>query len=67
MFYDGPRLHPDLRRVLAPHALPSLPFHLVLRPERFLPRRIRTFVDFCSEAVRHEPWLASPAVAPGRK
>lgn len=57
VFYEGRRLHPSLRRVLVPFALPSLPFHVVFRGDRFLPTRVRTFVDRFVEVARKEPWL----------
>lgn len=57
-FFDGARLHPKLVRVLPSQPLSPLPVHLVFARDRFLPTRVRTFIDHFVAVVQREPWLA---------
>ncbi|MFT3706455.1 MAG: LysR family transcriptional regulator [Archangium sp.] len=56
-FFDGAGLHPKLKQVLTSHALAPMPVHLVFQKDRFLPTRVRTFIDHFVEVVAAEPWI----------
>ncbi|MBL8911683.1 MAG: hypothetical protein JNM17_13410 [Archangium sp.] len=57
-FFEGTKLHPKLVRVLPSQPLTPLPVHLVFARDRFLPTRVRTFIDHFVEVVQREPWIA---------
>lgn len=56
-FFEGARLHPRLKQVLASQTLAPMPVHLVFQKDRFLPTRVRTFIDHFVEVVAAEPWI----------
>ena len=58
VFYEGKRLHPGLKQVLTGYTLQPLPVHLVFQKDRFLPTRVRAFIDHFTEVMRREPWIA---------
>ena len=57
LFYEGRSLHRSLQVVLPRYTLAPLPFHLVFQKDRFLPTRVRAFIDHFTAAVQQEPWL----------